>query len=253
MLAELRLTLECPKLYKLHFNKASLLHGVLMQTINSEYADELHKQGLKPYSQAVRCERDKAVWHVRTFSAKAYEQIILPLQADTFHEFYLEHDDTCIKIKDKEEFHCEKSSLIKTFYAEEADRYYTIEFMTPTAFKKEGRYYFFPNIYNIYYSLMQKYDASSSQEIMGDSDTLEQLEQHTEIVSYNLHSISFFCESVRIPAFMGQIGLRISGPQTMVNFAKLLFRFGEFSGIGIKTAMGMGMMRMTEGKRKENK
>lgn len=253
MLAELKLTLECADIPKISYNKASLLQGVIMQNINREYAETLHEQGLKPYSQCVRNEMGRNVWYIRTLSEEAYDKIITPLLDDGFCEFHLEHDDKTVNITEKQLVKYPKTELINTFYSEDSPRIFTIDFLTPTAFKKDGKYYFFPDIYNIYSSLMKKYDSSSSDDTMMNEDTLEQLTQCTHIVSYDLHSVKFSMEGIRIPAYMGNIVIKINGPQTMVNFAKLLFTFGNFSGIGIKTAVGMGMIRAAEKERKVSK
>ena len=55
-------------------------------------------------------------------------------------------------------------------------------------------------------------------------------------------------EGIRIPAFLGTVTLKIDGPQQMVNLIHLLLRFGEFSGVGIKCAMGMGAIELLEKK-----
>ena len=143
--------------------------------------------------------------------------------------------------------------LFNDFYSGDAGRCFTIEFNTPTAFKKEGRYSFYPELFNIYHSLMMRFDSVSTRGGMYSEDTLEQLTNSTEIVDYNLRSLRFGLEGVRIPSFLGKIRIRIHGSQTMINFANLLFHFGNYSGIGIKTALGMGSVRITEQRRKENK
>jgi CRISPR-associated endoribonuclease Cas6 len=38
----------------------------------------------------------------------------------------------------------------------------------------------------------------------------------------------------------------------MARYARLLFKFGQYSGIGIKTSMGMGAYRLIEKRRNEN-
>ena len=40
--------------------------------------------------------------------------------------------------------------------------------------------------------------------------------------------------------------IRVSGTKTMANYAHLLLRFGEYSGVGIKTGMGMGAVKRVE-------
>ena len=108
---------------------------------------------------------------------------------------------------------------------------------------------FYPDMFNIYQSLMMRFDEVSDRGNMFNQDTLEQLAEHTEMIGYSLHSLKFELEGVRIPAFMGSITVRIHGAQTMCNFAKLLFEFGNYAGVGIKTAMGMGSVHITERRR----
>ena len=81
---------------------------------------------------------------------------------------------------------------------------------------------------------------------MCDEDTLRELTEGSRILRYNLRTVPFPMEKIHMIGFVGSIRLRLSGPGTMARFARMLFRFGEFSGVGIKTGMGMGAMRMRE-------
>ncbi|MEI3337825.1 MAG: CRISPR-associated endoribonuclease Cas6 [Clostridium sp.] len=247
-LAELKLELQTEDEVKLGYYKASLLHGVLMEQIDSKYALSMHKQGLKPYSQSISIVDNKNIWSVRTLTKEAYKQIIEPLLSSNFIDFYLEHDSKKVAIFKKEVSYFQKSNLFTNFYTKKSNPIYTIIFQTPTTFKKEGKYYYFPNIESIYGSLMRKYDATSDSDEMMNLETLKQLVDNTKIIEYKLHSIQYHLEGVKIPAFMGSIVLKIYGPQTMVNFANLLFQFGNFSGVGIKTALGMGKIKIIEGR-----
>lgn len=248
VLSELKLELQCDEWDKIGFNKSSLLHGIIMQNIGSDYAEVLHKQNLRPYSQCIRYESGKNIWYIKTFNYTAYEGIILKLLREDFNKFRIEHNDVEVVIVKKEISVVSKKTLFEKFYSEDAKRIFTIEFKTPTSFKKDGRYFFWPEISNIYGSLMRKYDASSEESMMDYEDTFNQLVENTSIISYNLNTTNFSLEGVRIPSFMGNIVVRINGPQTMVNFARMLFEFGEYSGVGIKTAIGMGCLQITEGK-----
>lgn len=90
---------------------------------------------------------------------------------------------------------------------------------------------------------MNKYDAAVGDNIMWDEETLEQLCENAQIVRYDLKSVSFSLEGVRIPAFVGKITIKINGTKTMADFANMLVEFGTYSGVGIKTALGMGCIR----------
>ena len=47
-------------------------------------------------------------------------------------------------------------------------------------------------------------------------------------------------EGIKIPSFVGEVTIRINGPEQMVNLANMLLKYGQYSSIGIKSAMGMG-------------
>jgi CRISPR/Cas system endoribonuclease Cas6 (RAMP superfamily) len=46
--------------------------------------------------------------------------------------------------------------------------------------------------------------------------------------------------------------LRLHGPDTLARYVRFLLRFGEYSGVGIKTAIGMGGIRIKEGRTKDD-
>ena len=100
-----------------------------------------------------------------------------------------------------------------------------------------------PDVRYIFQSLMNKYSASSDELEMYDEETLEQLAGNSSIVRYRLQSVFFPLEGVKIPSFKGELTMRVGGSETMARYARLLAGFGEYSGIGIKTAMGMGGIR----------
>ena len=103
---------------------------------------------------------------------------------------------------------------------------------------------FYPDIHCIFQSLMAKYDAAVKENQMLDDEALEQLCQNAKIIRYDLKSVNFALEGVKIPSFIGKITIKMRGTQTMANFANLLIKFGTFSGVGIKTSLGMGSYKI---------
>lgn len=55
---------------------------------------------------------------------------------------------------------------------------------------------------------MNKYDAAVSDEVMADEDTLEQLCENARITGYDLKSVNFSLEGVRIPSFIGKLTIK---------------------------------------------
>ena len=52
-----------------------------------------------------------------------------------------------------------------------------------------------------------------------------------------------YSESGWLGSGLGKIGIKVKGSETIARYIRLLFHFGEFSGVGIKTGMGMGAIR----------
>lgn len=244
MLAELRMKLDAdPAMFG--YYQSSNMQGILMERIHSGYAQQLHIAGLKPYSQHVTGGSVKE-WVIHTLTQEAYQEIICPLLNAEFQEFTIEKKEMQVKVLSKELKSIPKKELLDEFYSEAYDRYLDLKFLTPAAFRSGGAYVNMPDARYIYQSLMNKYSASSDLE-MYDEETLEQLVKNSRIVSYRLKSAYFPLEGVKIPAFLGEMRIKAMGSPTLARYARLLVRFGEYSGVGIKTAIGMGGFKMNGG------
>ena len=222
--------------------KAVSLQGVLMEIIDTEYAEMLHTSTLHPYSQCVVKNGTNNQWIVNALDKDAYDRIIVPLSR--IDAFKITHDDIDVLVTNKSITTVSRSELIKKFYFEDSSRYISVSFITPTSFKSDGRYINYPQISLLYKSLMNKFDSSSSEDNFMSDELLEELINSTVIERYDLHSCIYNVGRYKIPSFMGKMVLKINGAQSLVNFANMLFRFGEYSGIGIKTAMGMGSIKI---------
>lgn len=248
MLAKLELELECEEV--LSYQMSSLFHGVLMELLPSAYAEYLHISQLHPYTQHLEFKEGKWYWIICCLNKEAIQNII--------HETLWELKKICIKKRElnivvAKKIYKETSyqELMEHFYEQNGSPYMHIHFVSPTAFKKKGKYLFYPELRCVFQSLMNKYDSACTEAGMSDEETLEQLCENAQIIRYDLKSISFALEGVKIPAFIGKITIKMNGTRTMASFAKMLFEFGEYSGIGIKTALGMGCIRfMKERERK---
>lgn len=227
----------------LSYQMASRFHGFLMEQISPEYAELMHQSQLHPYTQHLEKRKSSWYWIINCLSQESF-QYILQDGLEMLEEITLYNLENPIKILQKvyEEYSLEK--LAELFYKGQCSRYLQIHFISPTAFKQNGRYLFFPDIRCIYQSLMNKYDAVVGDEGMKDEETLAYLCDNTQMVWYDLKSVSYHLEGVKIPSYIGKITLKIKGAQTMVNFAHALFQFGEYSGVGIKTSLGMGAIKL---------
>ena len=250
LLAKLKIELDIDSkdLYK----KSSLFQGFLFENIDTLYAEKLHEQKLHPYSQYICCENEKMYWCINTLNNEAYEKIILKL-VDDISEINLKRTNEIIKIQNKEIKTIEKKELITEFNNIDGESYINFSLLTPMAFKQRGRYVGYPDLRLIYQSIMNKYSAASQEMIMIDEDVLEQMVDNSNITKFFVKSKTFPLEGINIAGAVGNIRIKISGPDLMKRYARLLFRFSEFSGIGVKTGIGMGAIKLNVGGNDERK
>ena len=243
MIARLELELTCKQ--ELSYQMTSLFHGVLMELLPGEYAEELHCSRLHPYTQHLECREKKWYWIITGLNQQAIDKILRDALWNV-EQIELKKKQILIGICGKQYKEISYKQLMEHFYHQEHGRYLQIQFVSPTAFKQRGKYIFYPDIHCIFQSLMNKYDAAVGDNVMLDEDALEQLCENTQIVRYDLKSVNFSLEGVRIPAFIGKITIKINGTKTMADFANMLLEFGTYAGVGIKTALGMGFIRQIE-------
>lgn len=237
------------KALKLNYNMGSIFHGALMEILPQNVCDIFHKDGVKTFSQFIVSSHTllnegltSFRWIINTLNEEAADYILKPFISGQITSFNLIHKGEMLEICDIIE-HEEISfdNLIRQFFlSNEAKRDININFVTPCSFKSNNQYIFFPDIALIYKNIINRFDSCSADIKLNDENTLSHLIQNTNIVSYKIQSCFFHLESIKIPAFKGYIRLRINGPQTLVNLANLIFAFSKWSGIGIKTSLGMG-------------
>ena len=128
---------------EINFQQSSNLQGVIMENISTEYAGILHGNQLNPYSQYVSKEENGVVWHIKTITDEAYKNIILPMSE--LKEITLRKRGITIVPEKKTIQMMEAKTLLDEFYDKKCSRYFEVYFLTPTAFKHDGNYIFYPD------------------------------------------------------------------------------------------------------------
>ena len=226
MLSKFEITLKDSE-NDINRNMGSLFHGALMEMVSRDYGDYLHENHLKPFSQSIFKRDDEFKWIVNCKveiknKNKTFEVISKNMQTITY------------------------KNLIDSTYFSDSARIFKVNFLSPTSFKIDEKYTLFPNIEAIYKNLIRKFDSFSTEFSIYDEDMLESLIDNTEIIGYNLRSTVYHLESIKIPSYIGNICIKIHGTQQMTQIVKLLLTFAEYSGTGIKTALGMGAVKTDE-------
>lgn len=229
------------------------LQGVLMEHVDRAYVDMLHQLPFNPYSQYCRKEKESGnlVWRINALTDEAAAYIVEPLlKKDSFAVRGLKSECAVLEKRTKAIALKSLTDMVQEKGGEKA----VVRFVTPASFKSKGRYVFMPSVHLLIQSLLMHYSQVYEGDKEVDEETISYMEQHAVITSYNLRSQYFMHvvgDNRKIPAFVGSASFSFKGPQTASGLAKMLLKFGEYAGVGIKTSMGMGGMEC-ELRSKEN-
>ena len=116
----------------------------------------------------------------------------------------------------------------------------SLRFLTPTAFKQSGRYTIFPQEKLILQSLFARWNEVFPEYPLNDEDAFQALLSGIHITDYKLRTSRFLLKGVKIPGFLGSCTLDAKLPLPLLELWNTLLLFSGYSGIGIKTGLGMG-------------
>ena len=239
MLAQINMELESKEL---NINMASLFHGYLMENIDSAYAEYFHYNTTNPFTSCIfkDTKEDKFFWRVTTFSQKAYDMLMSYFSKGIPEKIYLKNKDLEINVKS---FSIQKKSYEDLFL--EATERKRIRLISPTSFKSDGITHIFPNISTLISGVIAKINQHSETEELEDKKIVDELLEKVYIKDYNLRTKIFHLESIKIKGFIGTMDLAIKGEdRTLANILNFLIFMSEYTGLGIKTSLGMGGIKV---------
>lgn len=221
----------------------SVLHGVLMELVGTDYAGQLHEAGLRPYSQYVYFDkgRKQYIWRLSAVTADAVNRIVRPV-LEMPEKIFLKQKNGHLYIKDRtvlEETSYE--DLVHRFWSN--DVFYTqakLQCMSTTSFKVDKQYTIFPEAFRIYRYLLRRWNQFSIFGILDIDSLLGDLEAGVFIQDYNLRMGIYGLEGVKIRGFRGQVIIQFKRNVELQRVLALLSYYSQFTGLGIKTALGMG-------------
>lgn len=245
MLQKITITCACPDDQYVSVHWGSLFHGVLMQLLPPEIAEEMHQNNIRPFSQYVQpIHSNKSLeWHIGTWNrgvADAFRQILLPLS-----HVELSHKGIRLEVRRTA---CDRMTMeeyIASFYiSPEPSRRFELTFLTPSTHRSGGEYVLFPSSELILHNLCTRLGYSLEGYSLDDPQALTDLATHIRISRYSLKSASYSLEGIRIPGYIGRVTLSIGGPEPLARLGAMLLNFAEYAGIGVKTSLGMGACKV---------
>lgn len=227
------------------YNIGSVLHGVIISALSAEMQSLLHNETrYSPLKQRVIRENERYIWEIISLNDALSKE--LDEQFLYKESIYIAYHQAEIPMSLITKQIINPERLIKEVHQKESAKYYNLQFLTPTSFKSAGKFEIFPDVKKIFRSVMLNYDAFFDDYQLYDSESLEFLASCSEIVHYQLRSTSFSLEGVRIPAYIGKLTIRVKAPLAMRQLAEILLVLGEYTGVGVKTSLGMGKFRLLE-------
>lgn len=230
----------------IHQSIGSVFHGIIMQYIDTNYATELHRSEVHPYRQFVFFdERTQShIWRIITFTEICESQMKAMLQALPQKVFvrqkqlYLQ----ILQISISSTSHDALCELILGPNLDDPADIHELQliFKTCTGFKSQGAYQPFPDLERIFQSLLKRWNTFSNTYTFTSPGLAKELCEATTLVDYQVKFKPYRVEKTQIPAFIGHYTVRFKKNHSLAPLAMLLLFYSQFTGVGIKTSLGMG-------------
>ncbi len=244
MLCQVKIPFKSSKNLRYSRLSSSVMHGIIMENISPEYADKMHGQSLRPFSQYVSNRNGSNLWVISTLDREAFENIICPVTE--MKTAFVRHKNDVISFGNPEQVIISYNELLlhNKFITGKYDLI-RLDFVTPTAFKSAGNYVNIPSVRLLFGSLARRFDSFYGIQNNDYEVFICEAERNISFAEYSLNSSSFSLEGIRVPSFMGNVVFRITGDEDFRRYISMLCEFAEYSGTGIKTALGMGQISVS--------
>ena len=226
---------------RLHPSMGSVIHGALMEMLGKEWGNVLHEMTVRPFHQYLFFHKQRKVfiWRVGVVDDALFDALSEILEP---RKLYIKRHECDLYLSDP-------TLLAETTFDTLAAQAFTTDRLpygcrlmlhTPTTCKHDGAYDVFPDLNRIFYGLDNKWNIFS-EELRLEQEGLETvLGNACRIGKYELRSALFSLEGSRINGYEGMIQLSFRGNEMTRRIVMLLLMWASFTGIGIKTALGMG-------------
>lgn len=218
------------------------LYAALLEDAPQAFGEDVHKNAVTPLSQHLAIDKDRLLWTVNLLGEKSEDNLSEILSCRK--SIWLQKDRVQLNIADCQTRSVEDVNALFAIAAQQ-DGYHVLRFQTPTAFKSRGQYLNMPSSRLIVQSLIQKWNGCFPDCPIEDEDGqgVEAIAAGLRIRRFQIRDHMYYLKGSSIPGFMGELEIenRLSGFHR--ELADVLLLFSGYSGVGIKTALGMGGVR----------
>lgn len=241
MITQYVITLKTVQGHPLYSDSAYRLYAYLLEKLSREDALWLHEEGSRTISQNLRFDRENGVyiWTVNIL-ADPVAEFLSPL-LDSMVEVSIENQSFSVLDKTIRKITAE---LLLHKAREMTGNKQTLLFLTTTAFKQNGRYVIFPQERLILQSLILRWNEVFPMYMLDDEDAFNTILSGIHIVDYQLRTSRFHLKGIKIPGFIGSCVMEARLALPLMELWNALLLFADYSGIGIKTGLGMGGLQV---------
>lgn len=231
------LKLDLPDNLRTH-NIGSLFHGYIMEQLPTLVVENLHSHRYNPIKQRLFFDKENVYWQLISLETELCD--ILEKAFDPVSNIHLKRHNVKIPVLEQKTENIDLSDFVKSKMESDSKNVIKFTIISPMGFKNDGKYSVFPDIRLILRSIMLNFDYFSKSIKIYDYETLDYLAESIQFLDYHLSTTRFELEGVKIPSFKGNMVIKINANHNIKNLANLIFSYGELSGAGIKTSLGMG-------------
>lgn len=209
------------------------LQASIMGMLTDKTASYLHAQALRPYSLFVTEHDNCLILRISILSHEAEPLLDAAMQVKEFKVFGLNDPIAVISRKNHAPIEVERFSAMPPI------RRAQLDIVTPATYK-QGRFY--RNAFSlskVLYTVADKLRLFENINIVNAA--IDDLSSFVSLEEYHLNSAKHLVKRGNvIPGFYGKVNIVVSGRPEQAASISLLLRYATFSGLGAKTALGMG-------------
>ena len=224
---------------KLDIGWAYRLYAALLEHLPSEQAQRIHEAPVPPLGQHLRCVAGRWIWEIGLLGEQG-QQFLRPVLEQT-DVYTLKDGTTELRAKILRQETVDSPENLLSIGPKQV-RWHELYFRTPTAFKSQGEYLNIPSAKLLLQSLVKKWNGNFPDCQIEDTDGegLEAMSHGLHFQVFSLKSQRFWLKGKAITGFTGKIVLEDRNQGFHSELINALLYFSQFSGMGIKTALGMG-------------
>lgn len=211
---------------------------MLLEMLPAPWPDIMHNGTDRALSQWIVPDTENtAVWHIQVMNDLLAEAVAETL--DRNRTFYCRHARRTLRVIGLEARETGFEQLAEECFARR-DKDLLLRLQTPASHKKDNVFVNLPSAELIGRGICRRLSSFVPEFVLNDPETLEQILSVSRVGRYSLQSVTYQLEGHYIPAYQGWLEIHFFGTEEENSLGCALFSMAQMTGIGIKTALGMG-------------